>query len=130
MSSINDLRVAITDMIGYLTQHEEEDFVEQIERFESDDTKPSQHVFLAAFVAHNALLESEGKETDTLGQWLCHDFDNERPLTYFQCQDTEFCGYIGTVTEPIQDGLILTLDYNEPIPAGVCPYCASIVRAV
>ena len=129
MSSINDLRVAITDMISYLTQFEEEDFREQIERFEADDTNPSSHVYLAAFVAHNALLESEGKQPDMLGQWLGYR-PGEQLLTYFQCQNTEDCGYIGTVTDPIQDGLILTLDYNEPIPAGVCPYCAAIVRAI
>ena len=129
MSSINDLRMAITDMISYLVQFEEDDFREQIERFDNEGTNPSGHVYLAAFVAHNALLESEGKQADMLGNWLGHG-DDEHPATYFQCQNTEDCGYIGTVTDPIQDGLILTLDYNEPIPAGVCPYCAAIVRAI
>lgn len=126
MSSVYDFRQAITDMIGYLTQFEEDDFREQLEGFEFGETNPSAHVYLAAFRAHNALLESEGKQPDTLGNWL----GGVHPANYFQCQNEEHCGYIGTQTEPIQDRLILTLDYNEPMPAGVCPHCASLVRAI
>ncbi len=131
MTLIKEFRPAVQGMIGYIRETELEDFIEQIERFELDGTYPAGHVFMDAFTADKALTESVGEEPETLGEALASSRGESISdyAKYFQCQNPD-CGYIGTKTDPMSDSLLLALAYNEPIPAGLCPHCADIVRAI
>lgn len=124
MIKVGEFRQSIIDMFNYIIEFEEEDFIEQIERFE-EDTRPASHIYLAALTALNAIQEADGVEYTPLGRAL-HGVGG---TNYFLCTNQE-CGYVGTRIDPLQDRLILSLDHNEPMPAGVCPHCAGTVRAI
>lgn len=123
MVTVGNFRTAIDDMVNYILLHETDDFVEQIERFEADGTAPKSHVFLSAFHAHLGFCEADGILVPSLGECLELDYE------LFICMNKE-CQYIGSKTDPIQDRLVLELPHNDPMPAGVCPYCGGIVRSI
>lgn len=123
MVTVGNFRQAIEDMTNFIFEYETDDFVEQIERFEADGTAPKSHIFLCAFTAHLALCEAEGLLVPSLGECLELDYE------LFICQNRE-CEYIGSKVDPLQDRLVLELPYNDPVPAGVCPHCGGIARAI
>lgn len=127
MVTVGDFRESVTRLMSYIFITERDEFVENMEHFELDGTSPANHILLDAFVVYNALREADGEPTISLAEFI--DEVTRVPGPLFICTNTE-CGYIGTKTDPLMQGQLLDLSPNDPMPAGGCPHCGGIVRAV
>lgn len=123
MITVKDFRKSIENVIEYLWDDEEQDFLTQME----DGMPVLHHIFLDLVTLHNALREADGLSFNTLGELLSDRYpDEELGGPIFLCTNEE-CGKAEYVVDMIPEQLILTLEEGERIPAGCCKHCGGTV---